>query len=609
MKNFKDILSFLAKHKNKIYVFLFANYILLFLVKTSKIAFFEFTSNKKLPLLVYLFWAVQSFLVKKSIFTIILTLFFILIFLVLNFIICCYIFKFAEFLRKSDKFQNKINLIKSEYLIVLFLLIFSAVIRFGFLNAGLYHHDSFQTAMAVEKTVEEHKLHGIGGGRQGIIAINSVFFLFFKAFFGHETAEFTVNFTSALFGTLSILVLYFLVKNLLNDGLIAFSSGMLYSATPIFLSVSTFAKEHTLDVFIALLSVLFLVIGLKKINYILILIAGLFLSSLIFVRFPSLLIIFSMVFLIYKNTNGYLRKLKAFSFFIAPFIISIALYSLFNFGVLANEARSNFYPLSLENMGFLFNNFKYSVSGIAFTLTVSGMILSAIGFWALFKENKKVFYFLMLLFVPLYFFYASSSTIAHRFFSLPIVALIVSLSYAICRIKKINHYAGTLALILFVTVFFMNIYPVIKLRHEFSAFKDLAFMVNANTNPQDSIVVLYGDDAPALNYYSKVPVMSCDYEPDSKMIGKFISRINEKVNSGFKVFISGACFGLGTFEERKLFRDLMDADFKGSIVAEYVSDDYHRGSIKPTIKKVSMIRLYALNNVKGDELTNLIIRH
>ncbi len=612
MNYFPKIKNIFIKNKNQIFLFLLLNYIFFFLIKATKVPFFEFTSNKKISLIVYLYWALQSFLANKSIIIVILTLFSIPAFFALDYIICSYLFKLSEHLIKEVK--NKINFIKSDYFIVMFLLVFSAVIRFAFLNAGLYHHDSFQLTVAVEKTLEDGHIYEIAGGRQGVVLVNTLFFYLFKAFLGHESAEFTVNFSSALFGTLSIAILYFLVKGLTNDKFVSFSSGILYSVTPLFLSVSTFAKEHTLDVFISLLSIFLLIIGLKKLNYFYICLSGLFLSLLIFIRFPSVLIFFGMSFLIYnfdkvqKESDAKLNKLKALYFLATPFAIFILLYFLLGFSTFLNEAKSNFNLVSSGDTHYLLN-FKYSVEVISLSLTIIGSLLSIIGLALLFKNDRKLFYFISLLLIPLFVFYASSKTVSDRFFSLPLVPLVIALSYTLGYIKKKDSYLSALILILFTILFFVNIYPVIKLRHEFSAFKDLATMVNSNTSPQDSIVILYGDDTPALNYYSKVPVMSCDYEPDPKMINSFISRINEQINSGLKVFISGACFGLGTFEEQKLFRDLMDSNFKGSIAAEYVSDDYHRGAIKPTIKKVSMIRLYALNNAKGDELTNLIIKY
>lgn len=613
MWHIKDFWNLLIKYKNQIYLFLLLNYLLFFLIKTTKILFFEFTSNKELPLMVYLFWAIQSFLVKKSVFVIIATFLSVLGFFILDFLICFYIFKLLELIKNNAELQSKINFLKSEYFIIIFLLIFSGFIRFAFLSAGLYHHDAFQLAVAVEKIVEEGKIYGIGGGRYGAVLANVPFFYFFKTFFGYKSAEFTVNFTSALFGIISILILYLLAKNLFNDKFIAFSSSMLYSVTPIFLSVSTFAKEHTLDVFLSLSSLLLLAIGLKKSKNNLILLSGLLLSFLVYIRFPSILIVFSSVLLICLfggNKISRRDRIKHIVLYLLPFVIVIASYAIFSYATIINEAKSNFGPLSLNQSKYIVvNNFKYSAEGLVFSLTIVGTILSIFGFVLLFREEKTLFYFLIVFFISLFMFYALSKTVAHRFFSLPIVGLIIALSYTLSYIKKKDAYASTFLLILLVIIFFANVYQVIKFRHEFSAFKDLAKIVNDNTNPHDSVVILYGDDTPALNYYSKTPTESCDYNPSVEYLMIFVNEISNLLDKDYKVYISGACFGLGNRDERSLFLDIMDSNFRGSIVAEYVSDDYHRGSIKPTIKRISMLRLYKKNSFKGNVLNSLQIKY
>jgi len=498
------------------------------------------------------------------------------------------------------------NFIFSEKFIIIFLLIFSAILRFTYLNEGLFHHDSVQLAVAVEKTVDEPGLYGIGGGRHGLVLINSAFFYLFKTFLNHLSAEFTVNFTSALFGTISIAILYLFLKELTNNKFLSFSSSILYSVTPIFLSVSTFAKEHTLDVFLVLLSLLLLIKGLIKNNNRLILSAGIVLSLLIFVRFPSILIIFSAIFIIYYYK---VNKFRRIAIYLGPFVIIIFLYLLFAFDTFTNEARSNFNILSLENIKFiLLNNFKYSIEGIIFSLTIFGIILTVLGFIFLFKENKKLFYFLILFFIPLFVFYASSKTVSHRFFSLPLIPLIVSFSYAIEYVKRKNIYAGSILLILILSAFFINIYPVIKFRSEYSAFKELATIINDNTAPGDSIVILVGDDTAAINYYSKTPTRTCEYEKDLKSMEKFITQIFKFMIDDIKVYISGSCFGLGNTEGKILFLNQMDTSFKGTIVAEYLSDDFHRGSIKPTINKIPMIRLYPPNSQFGKDIRNLILK-
>lgn len=509
-----------------------------------------------------------------------------------------------------------LRLSSSDKWIILFLLVISASIRFPFLNAGLFHHDSAQLAVAVEKLVNEGGLHGIGGGRHGLVIADSIFFYFFKLVLGHESAEFSVNFASAFFGVFAILFLYLLVKELSNDRFIAFSSAMLYSFTPLFLSVSTFAKEHTLDAFIVILSLYLLIKGIKKSKNALIFISGLIFALLAFVRFPSILAIFSIMYIAFNSgkiseqgisdiLNN--KKFKTILIFIIPFLTILIIYFLLESGAFLNEAKSNFNPFSAENAkAILFYSLKYSGESILASLNAVGVLFSIIGLVLLFREKRHLFYFLLLFLIPLFLFYASSKTVADRFFVVPMIALIIGIACAIGNIKKKSAYAGAIVLGLFLIAFFANVYPAIKMRSEFSAFKELAGIINDNTLPGDSVVILYGDDTPAINYYSRTPTRACDYEPDENSIERFVIRIYSLMGNELKVYISGSCFGLGTKAERQLFLEIMGANFNGVKVAEYVNDDYHRSTVKPALQKAAMIRLYPKNSQKGEELKGII---
>jgi len=504
----------------------------------------------------------------------------------------------------------------SDKFVLIFILITSILIRFPFLNAGLFHHDSAQLAVAVEKLVNNGELQGIGGGRHGLVIADSVFFYVFKTILRHESAEFSVNFASAFFGVLAVLLLYLFAKELFNDGFIAFSSAVLYSAAPLFLSVSTFAKEHTLDAFIVILSLYLFIKGIKKSKNMPILISGLIFASLAFVRFPSILAIFSIMYLAFhsdkiseQGISNMLnnKKFKTMLMFAIPFLIILTIYFLSQSGAFFNEAKSNFNPFSAGNAkAILFYNLKYSGESILASLNAVGVLFSIIGLALLFSERRHLFYFLLIFFIPLFLFYASSKTIADRFFVVPIAALIIGIAYAIGNIKKKNAYAGAIVMVLFLIAFFMNIYPTIKLRSEFSAFKELAGIINDNALPGDSVVILYGDDTPAINYYSRTPTKTCDYEPDESSIEKFVIRTYNLMNDDLKVYISGSCFGLGTKAERQLFLDIMDANFNGVKVAEYVHDDYHRSTIKPTLQNVAMVKLYPENIGNGESLKGII---
>ncbi|MBI2660056.1 glycosyltransferase family 39 protein [Candidatus Woesearchaeota archaeon] len=600
------------KNKNQIYLALFLNYMVLFSFEIGNLSYRSFQPGENLAIFRFFLELSRYMVYNGLLLQFALLLMSAAVYLAFTCFISAVIVNAVS--RTINKYPKLINCLKSKYFLIIFLIVFSGFIRFSFLNGGLFHHDSFQIAIAAEKTLEDWNLHGIGGGRHGIVIVDSIIFYFFKMVMGHESAEFAVNFGSALFGTLSIPILYLLLENLFENRFIAFSSGILYSVSPIFLSVSTFAKEHTLDVFVVLLSLLSLILGLKKANYALIFISGMLSSLLIFIRFPSLLAVFSALFLIIGFTqaeeNLHSRnKIKKMLAYLAPILILSSLYLVFESETLSNEVKSNFRAMPSGIFGpVLISALAYSVDTLVVSLTAAGLLLSIIGFVLLFMKKRRLFYFLVIFSIPLIIFYALSKTVSHRFFAVPVIAFIVALCYLIYLVVQREPYAGALILILLVSSSFFSIYPVIKFRHEFSAFKDLAKMVNDNTNPEDSIVILYGDDTIALNYYSKTPTKSCDFNPDVISIKSFAAQLNSLLNRGLKVYISGGCFGIGNQEEQALFLGIMGSNFKGSIVAEYTSDDYHRGAVKPIVKKISMLRLYSKKSQKH-ELESLEIKY
>jgi len=256
----------------------------------------------------------------------------------------------------------------SDKFVLIFILITSILIRFPFLNAGLFHHDSAQLAVAVEKLVNNGELQGIGGGRHGLVIADSVFFYVFKTILRHESAEFSVNFASAFFGVIAVLFLYLLAKELLNDRFTAFSSAMLYSVTPIFLSVSTFANSHSLSVFLVLLSFHFLIQSIKSNEKLSAAYSGIFIGASFLVRESNLLLLpaaFYLIFSCSKNLNGNFlsnEKRKIMLYYAAPIVIGALTLLLLINPILEQQVKRNFGT-------FVFNQITYSISGLQFTLT------------------------------------------------------------------------------------------------------------------------------------------------------------------------------------------------------------------------------------------------
>ncbi|MBM4045998.1 MAG: hypothetical protein FJ279_12850, partial [Planctomycetes bacterium] len=173
-------------------------------------------------------------------------------------------------------------------LFVLFLASF--LVRRAWVNDGLFEHDSVKLAQAMEATYETGRLQPVEyfadkvGGRHGLVLVNLPLYAGYRAITGRVSSEHILLVSAALFGSLAVCLLYLIVERLrfgvpplggvpearlkaelqtrrlkaeLPTGLpttAAFGAGLMFSASPIFLSVSTGAKDHALSAFLAALA-------------------------------------------------------------------------------------------------------------------------------------------------------------------------------------------------------------------------------------------------------------------------------------------------------------------------------------------------------------------
>ncbi len=497
---------------------------------------------------------------------------------------------------KSNNAENK-----WELLILLFLFIFSMVLRLLFLNAGLFHHDSVQLAMAVEGSVRDRAIHEIGGGRYGLVLANSIIFYFFKAFLHHNSAEFALNFSSALFGALSIPLVYLISSALIKSRFIAFSSAMLYSATPIFLSVSTFANSHSLSVFLVLLSFHFLIRSIVSNKNLSAAYSGIFIGASFLVRESNLLLLpaaFCLIFFYSKSLNGNIssiEKKKIMFFYIVPVIFGILLLLLLITPILGQQVKRNFGT-------FVFSQITYSLSGLQFTLTWLGAILLFAGAYELYKKDRKLLALLALWLIPLFLFYTFASVVDHRFFAELIIPLIILVAYSFNLIASFYKNAGYIALVLIFFLMLSSIYPLLKARHEGSSMKELSKLIGEKLEPNPAIM-LYGDNQAFLKYYGNFTTIPCEPDLDMENSKEFVGVIYSSLLNGIPVYMSTECFSVGTLEEKQHFYNLMHYNFKFEYEFEYFFDNYHKGTVRQNLMKNYILRMLPYPDSNGKLLS------
>lgn len=486
---------------------------------------------------------------------------------------------------------------KWELLILLFLFVFSFALRLLFLSAGLFHHDSVQLAMAVEDSIRDKTIHEIGGGRYGLVLVNSVIFYFFKTFLHHNSAEFAVNFSSALFGALSIPLVYLLSNALIKNRFVAFSSAILYSTTPIFLSVSTFANSHSLSVFLVLLSLHFLIKSIKSIKKSFAIYSGISLGASFLVRETNVLLLPSAFYLIFfysknLNENFPFNERKEFVYsYVAPIIAGFFLLLLLLAPILRQQVKRSFGT-------FVINQISYSLEGLQITLTWLGIILMFAGAYALYRKDMKLLAFLTLWFLPIFLFYTFASVVDHRFFAELIIPLMILTAYSFNFISNFYRHAPYIALAILLLLMFSNIHPLLKARYEVSSMKEFSKLIGEKLEPNPAIM-LYGDNQAFLKYYGNFTTIPCEPDLDMENSKEFVGVVYSNLLNDIPVYMSTECFSVGTLEEKQHFYNLMLYNFKFNYEFEYFFDNYHKGTIRQDLMKNYILRMLPYTDNKG----------
>ena len=140
------------------------------------------------------------------------------------------------------------------------LFILAAAIRFIYLNAGLWYTDAVIAAQKAEATFSAWTsgnftvfyMHGVG--YPGNVITIAIIYGIFKLIGGAVNAEFATLFSSLFFGSLTVGLLYLLVKKFSDSFFAAISAALVLNFLPVYLSTSTFGMSHQIASFFIVLS-------------------------------------------------------------------------------------------------------------------------------------------------------------------------------------------------------------------------------------------------------------------------------------------------------------------------------------------------------------------
>lgn len=427
-----------------------------------------------------------------------------------------------------------IHLKKSTILILLFLVLSSFFIRLAFVSDCLFHHDSVQMANAVQRTIRTKTLQQAVSGRYGLVLINTGAYLLFRNIMNRDI-DYILNLTTIIFASLSVGMLYLFIKKLTKNNRIAVITSLLFSFTPIFLSITVYAKSHGIAFFFAILSGYYL---LKYIETDRLSDKGLFV----------LLFLFSLTI---RNTNIYyafpflilslfFRKKpelkKRFIHFSLPVAVCIILYFAFNLASFTYEVGVNRIPYDLSTIAKLQ---VISMHSVYSTITMLGVLAAALAIYAGVKKRKyrEVLLFSVIWFFPYYLYMSLLQTFSARFL-VPVVApLMLILGVGIDYVYQRKKILSVLLIIFLLISFGAKILPIISFRHNYCGPKEFALFAK-NITEKDSYIIS-GDEGIFFNYYADRKTLGYPIAANKTELSEAVKNYYSLLKANNSIYVTG----------------------------------------------------------------------
>jgi len=477
----------------------------------------------------------------------------------------------------------------------------SFILRLTLISKGPYHIDCLLLAIQAEETLDTLQLQFQYGTGYPLTMLLASFFILIARTISISDPVIAVNFMSVVFGSLSVAVFYFLVKKFF-DASTAFFSSILFSISPIFLSVSVYGKSHTPSMFFLLLGLYFLIIFLKQESKKDLFYAGLFIGLFGAARSQELiLMILPIVFLYFS-----LAQKDKFKNFLVLFSLIIAVSGLFHLPLIIQLFQKSRYSSQLSyywSVNFLINFmgifstrlilcFNYFIK----TFTNVGLLLSLAGFVMIGRYQFALLGFLLLwILVPLGFYGNLYSTLDARFLTILLPPFFIGQGIVFSKLLRKNLLIKLMSYCLFVIIIcklFTTIYPVLKFRHDHAILPDFALWITDMTEPNAYIIA--ADENRFLTYYGDRamigrPVTVLRRTDESELL-KFKRKVDHLLNQEIPVYITTA--GLYAYNRDSHFSNFFDRYYSKDYVGKNYYEDWHRGSLELKIYLMSLYRVY-----------------
>jgi len=496
---------------------------------------------------------------------------------------------------------------KKTILILLTLFFVNLLLRLTLISKGPYHSDCLYLALKAETMLTTKQLAYLQGSGLPLTAVLGAIFVFITKLFSISNPVFAVNLMSVFFSSLSIPMLYLLVKKLFGPKA-AILSAIILSIKPSFLAISTFGNSHTPSIFFLLLAFYFLFSYREKHLF-----KYLFFSALSFglsgaARLQDLVpMMFAITYLVFMTTSEKEFRYNRLKNLLLFFTILLGTILIFYIKMLVNiKPNSTGSIFSNYFQSHIFDTFKnipldrFPAMTLVFLLTQTlvGAAAFLAGMIMLYRKNKKLFIFFCLWASIPFYTYVCLNYARPRSFLIPSIAAIIVQGLFFSQFMKKNrilHLSPILIILISVLMNFTRVYPLLKFRHEHELLPEYFRWVSKIT--EDNAEILERDHSLFIKHYAKRKALGSPvsmYYLKKERLEKFQENIDSKLKKKVPLYITG--YGLYGYPPDANFDDFMFKNYFLQYVGKHLTEDWHRGSL---VKTVVYNVLYKINPKKN----------
>lgn len=485
---------------------------------------------------------------------------------------------------KSFLFQHRAWKLAIPAILFLFFLL----LRYPFMNAGLFHCDEAILAQAVEKTWQTGSLAPAVNGRYGAVLL--AWLLSGPArLTGGNTAETAVLWLGLLGGAALVAGVYFLAVSWQFDRLSALLASLLLGGNALFLVISTTGKEQAVQVALLILALALVQTGFQQKRWPW-RVAGLVLycfsvtvheSSLVFL--PVLLsILLAGHFPLRKNWKSLLPDLAVLASGLA---IPAAAY----LGGIISRTMQDRNTMTVSFLG-LFSPQLPPALGQFYQVLGIPLLVSALSGLLELRRRPAVWIPLLVWLGLIFYFGNTTGFVLRHLLGLLVPAAILaghgaaSLAGWFKRLPVQWTAAGLLVAAMTGSGLW-SVFPLLNYRRHTCGPKEMALYAARQTPPEALLLTM--DESPHIAFYARREVWTHpphEYEANRALV----ERVLQEVRRGRPVFIYSSAF---SYDRKKHFRSLIEEHFRMEPCGEVADEGFHRPELALKIFTNKLFRL------------------